>query len=67
MAEVLDFLRELRAALGPTRLLHVLPVGATSTGAPTNADARHLDLWRRVLGGLGDPALRVARIGKGDA
>ena len=66
VAELTDFLRELRAAAGERRRIHVLPLGATDTGAPAAPETRHRDLWRRTLAGLGDPWLHLAGIG-GDA
>lgn len=59
MAELTDFLRDLRAAGGERRRVHVLPMGPDTTDA---AD-RHVDLWRRALARLGDPWLNVITAG----
>lgn len=59
MAELLDFLRDLRGAVGDGRTVNVLPVGADAAGAPAVAEPRHRDLWRRALARAGDPWLRV--------
>lgn len=63
MAELTDFLRDLRAAGGERRRVHVLPVGPTAAGAPTRAADHHTDLWRRALARLGDPWLSVITAG----
>ena len=55
MAELHDFLRDLRASAGQGRSVHVLPLGPDGA----DAEARHVDTWRRALTTLGDPWLRV--------
>lgn len=59
MAELTDFLRDLRSAGGERRRVHVLPVGPDATVASD----RHADLWRRALARLGDPWLSVITAG----
>jgi len=66
MAEVLDFLRDLRAAAGEARPVSVVPLALAADGTPTGAEARHQDVWRRALATLGDPWLRTLAAG-GDA
>jgi len=62
MEEVLDFLRELRAALPDDRLIHVAPVGWTDDGSPCAPEPHHLQMWQNVLARLGDPWLRITRL-----
>ena len=52
VADFLDFLRELRAALGDGRRVDVIPLGA---------DEAHLRVWSGALASLGDPWLRARR------
>ena len=54
--DVLDFLADLRRAIGRERGLCVL----LEAGTPADQDA-----WRHKLMGLGDPGLRVARLAAG--
>ncbi len=57
--EATDFLRELRQAIGPGRLMIVAPVALDAAGGlapPRDAD---LVQWRKSLRGLRDPALVV--------
>jgi len=57
--EVIDFLRELRQAIGPGRILIIAPVALDPAGGlapPRDAD---LGQWRKSLRSLGDPALVV--------
>jgi hypothetical protein len=63
MAELSDFLRDLRAAVGAGRLVHVLPLGVDGGGAPQAAEPRHHDLWRRMLASIGDTGLRLLQPG----
>jgi hypothetical protein len=59
LAEVLDFLRALRRALGEGPAVVVVPVGADASDRPTAPQPRHRDVWRRAVATVGDPWLRV--------
>jgi len=59
LAEVLDFLRELRRAMGDGTPIVVVPVGADADGRATAPQPRHRDIWRRAVATVGDPWLRV--------
>ncbi|MFW6059799.1 MAG: DUF2868 domain-containing protein [Phycisphaeraceae bacterium] len=62
MAEVTDFLVQLRGKLPHGRPIVVVPIGAEQP-APRQAN---LDQWRRRLGALGDPWLHVAPVETGN-
>lgn len=62
MAEVTDFLAQLRDALPHGRPIVVAPIGAEGL-APASAN---LEQWQRRLGTLGDPWLHVATLTTGD-
>ncbi len=53
VGDYLDFLQELRAVAGPTRLIAILLY------SPSPVQASQIALWRSHLGALGDPWLRV--------
>ena len=57
--EALDFVSDLRAAMGPRRLLVVCPVGLGQGGLPTTPAAPDLDRWERRTRARRDPALVV--------
>jgi hypothetical protein len=57
--EALDFVREMRAALGPQRLLVVCPVGWDKAGRPVAPAEAQLQQWQRRLRSTGDRALAV--------
>jgi hypothetical protein len=63
MAELLDFLGELRATITRDRLILVTPVGQSASGSAHIADPDDLDVWRRTIGRAGDPWLRVLQLG----
>ena len=58
-ADYRDFLRALRSTIGERVPLWVLPCEVSVDGRPTAVEPRHLSLWRRQLGELADPWLRV--------
>jgi hypothetical protein len=53
--ELLDFLAELRAALGGGRAILVAPLALDASGRPAAPAARDAAQWRRALDRLGDP------------
>lgn len=55
--DFLDFLEDLRAALGPERLITVIPILLNHTRDLVPADPHDLDVWRKKLQSLGDPRL----------
>jgi hypothetical protein len=57
--ECLDFLRDLRAGIGATRVVAVVPLGLDESGLPGAPEPTHARQWRRALQRLGDPRLSV--------
>jgi len=57
--EALDFVSDLRKAMGPRRLLVVCPVGLGQGGRPQPPAAPDLERWERRTRTLRDPALVV--------
>ncbi|KFI23266.1 DUF2868 domain-containing protein [Nitrosococcus oceani] len=57
LLEFLDFLEALRSALGPQRLITVIPLALNHRGDLVSADSSDLDIWRKKLQILGDPQL----------
>ncbi len=57
--ELLDFLGELRAALGASRPVAVLALGVDARGHPVPAEPSHALQWRRRLDTCGDPWLTL--------
>jgi hypothetical protein len=53
--DFLDFLESLRAALGPERLITIIPVSLSHKHELIPADPSDLDIWRKKLQSLGDP------------
>jgi hypothetical protein len=62
LLEFIDFAQALRRALGEGRAIVVFPVAADAAGSPRSRAAAHVDVWRRRLGRVGDPWLRVAEL-----
>ncbi len=62
-----DLLRRGRQAIGEGRPVTVLIVDVDEAGEPTAPDAAVVEQWRRRLGRLGDPWLRVAAACPGTA
>jgi hypothetical protein len=60
--EFLDFLRDLRTAIGTTRAVAVVPLGLDGDGLPAAPEPVHVQQWRRVLQSVGDPRLSVHAI-----
>jgi hypothetical protein len=65
--ELLDFIRELRQAAGPRRLIVVSPVGIQATGQLTPPREDDLAQWEKRLRRLQDPALAVRPWSDGEA
>jgi hypothetical protein len=64
LAEFVDWLGELREALGDRAPIFVVPVAESADGALELADGRDARIWRRRLDAAGDPWLfAVAREG----
>ena len=59
LAEFVDWLAELRAALGRGAPIYVLPVAEGEHGAPAIAAGRDARIWSRSLDAAGDPWLFV--------
>ncbi|ADJ27769.1 DUF2868 domain-containing protein [Nitrosococcus watsonii] len=57
LLDLLDFLEALRSALGPQRLITVIPLALNHKGNLVSADSSDLDIWRKKLQSLGDPQL----------
>jgi hypothetical protein len=57
--EALDFVRDLRNALGPHRLLVICPVGVSAAGRPSSPEPAELQRWERSARAGHDPALVV--------
>ena len=60
MLEVLDFLGQLRSALGPAAPIVVGPVMLDREGQPVPAAPADVSTWRRKLQSVGDPWLHLA-------
>jgi hypothetical protein len=56
LLEFLDFVRGLRAAVGPHRILKVVPLGLNDKASATPLD---LEVWQNKLATLGDPWVEV--------
>ncbi|MGH8578764.1 MAG: DUF2868 domain-containing protein [Gammaproteobacteria bacterium] len=56
LLEFLDFVQDLRLAIGPRRILKVVPVGLADNASATPQD---LDVWQNKLATLGDPWVEV--------
>lgn len=63
MAELLDFLQELRGRTTRERQILVAPVGQIISGSIQAADPDDVDIWRQTLGRTGDPWIRVLQLG----
>ena len=63
MAELLDFLGELRARTPRERPILVTPVGQDTSGSTQIAEPGDVDVWRQTIARTGDPWLRVLRLG----
>jgi len=57
--EALDFFQEIRAALGPQRLMVACPVGWDKAGRPVPPTEAQLQQWNKRLRSTGDRALVV--------
>ena len=57
--EFLDFLRDLRAGIGTTRVVAVVPVGLDEAGLPAAPEPAHAEQWRRALQRVGDPRMSI--------
>jgi hypothetical protein len=67
MMELLDFVRELRQSVGPTRLILVAPVGIQTGGRLAPPEPADLARWEKRLRDLRDPALAVRSWHEGGA
>lgn len=56
LLEFLDFVEDLRLAIGPRRILKVVPIGLADNASATPQD---LDIWQNKLATLGDPWVEV--------
>lgn len=63
LLEFIDFVEALRRKLGDGAAIIVFPLVRDERGAPVEHAAAHLEVWRRKLGQVGDPWLRVAELG----
>ena len=59
IAEFLDFIQDLRTAVGPERRIAVVPLHPTANRQSSPPTPGEQSLWRRQLAGLGDPWLTV--------
>jgi hypothetical protein len=57
LLDFLDFLEALRTALGPERLITIIPISLNHKHDLAPADPNNLDVWRKKLQSLGDPRL----------
>lgn len=57
--ELIDFIRDLRRAVGPRRLIAVVPTGIRPPGRLAPPEPGDLAQWEKRLRGLHDPALTV--------
>ncbi|QBQ56333.1 DUF2868 domain-containing protein [Nitrosococcus wardiae] len=57
LLDFLDFLEALRTALGPQRLITVIPLALNYERDLVAAEPNDLEIWRKKLQGLGDPQL----------
>lgn len=62
LMEFVDFVRNLRAAIGAGRTIMVLPVVSNDSQQLTAGDPHQIQVWRRRLAGLGDPWLHVGTL-----
>jgi hypothetical protein len=60
MGELVDFLANLRSAIGKGRTITVLPVGVDIAGSLQAPDAEDRAIWSRSLAQLADPWLKMA-------
>ncbi len=60
LLEFVDFVQAMRRVLGSGPEIVVYPLATSDAGALVPGDDAHVDVWRRQLGRVGDPWLRVA-------
>jgi hypothetical protein len=63
MADLFDFLRELRARVKHERMILIAPLGRDASGSVCAADPDALETWRKTIARTGDPWLRVLHPG----
>ena len=64
MAELFDFLRELRAQVPQERMILIAPVGIGEDGSASPADSEGIDTWRSAVARTGDPWMHVLWLGE---
>ncbi len=67
LLEFADYIRALRSALGPARLIRVTPVALDEHEQPCAASSPQRDVWQRQLQRIGDPWLQVVSWNEEDA
>ncbi len=60
LMDLVDFIVELRRAMGEGRPIHVVPVNVGADGRLAAASKNDLAIWRRKMATVGDPWLKVA-------
>lgn len=63
MAELFDFLRDLRARVQTERRILIAPVGKDAAGAVSPPDPEVIATWRRTVARVGDPWMHVLQLG----
>lgn len=64
MAELFDFLRDLRARIARERRILIAPVGKGDAGIPSEAEPGAIATWRHSVARAGDPWMRVLALGE---
>lgn len=62
LLEFVDFVQALRRALGEGTGIIVYPIGGDAAGGLQAGSASQVEVWRKRLGRVGDPWLRVADV-----
>jgi hypothetical protein len=59
LMELVDFLKQLRAAAPNRAPILIVPAGVDSGTRITDGTTEQVEIWRRKIAGLGDPWLQV--------